>query len=253
MLKIENLKVAIDNKTILDDLSLNINAGEVHAIMGHNGSGKSTLVNFLAGHPSYTQTGGQCLWEGRALENLSISERAHAGIFLGFQYPTEIPGVNNAYFMRTALNAKRKAKGEAPIDAYDFLTLAKQALNTLGMDADSAQKFLKRDLNTGLSGGEKKRNEICQMMLMQPQCCLLDEIDSGLDIDALQHIADGINHTRDKTRSIVLVTHYQRLLNYVKPDIVHIMVKGKIVKTGDADLAHYLEKNGYAEWTSEGL
>ena len=155
--------------------------------------------------------------------------------------------------MRTALNAKRKALGETPIDAYDFLKLAKQTLNILGMNAEDAQKFLKRDLNTGLSGGEKKRNEICQMMLMQPRCCLLDEIDSGLDIDALQHIADGINHTRDKTRSMVLVTHYQRLLNYVKPDIVHIMVKGKIVKTGDADLAHYLEKNGYGEWTNERL
>lgn len=253
MLSIENLIVGTSladeaqqqthkKKCIVNQLNLQLPAGEVHVIMGPNGAGKSTLVKSLAGDPEYTVRSGKVSWQGQNLLEMSPEQRAHAGVFLGFQDPVEIEGVNNMYFLRQAYNAQRRARGEAEADAVDFLALIKNYMQQLDMD----QRYKKRGVNAGFSGGEKKRNEILQMLVLQPSLALLDETDSGLDIDALQVIARGINSMRHSERSILLVTHYQRLLNYIKPDRVHVMLDGKIVKSGDASLALALEKQGYA-------
>ena len=251
MLNIKDLKVNVEDKTILNGVDLCVNPGEVHVIMGPNGSGKSTLVNFLAGRENFAFQSGCCEFLGKNLAEQSPEDRAIAGLFLGFQYPVEIPGVNNAYFIRTALNAKRKATGAELIDAFDFLKIARAHLKTLGVVDKDADKFLQRQLNVGFSGGEKKRNEILQMLCLAPRLALLDEIDSGLDIDALQHVANGINSAKSAQTSVLMVTHYQRLLRYVKPDFVHVFVDGRIVESGSEDLAHYLEEHGYAKWQSE--
>ena len=231
----------IQGNTILNGVDLQIAPGTVHAIMGPNGSGKSTLANILAGHESYQVTSGKITFNGADLLAMSPEERAARGLFLAFQYPVEIPGVNNLYFMRTALNNIRKFKNLPPLDAGDFLMLVKQKIKAVGFD----DAFLKRAVNEGFSGGEKKRNEILQMLVLPPELIILDEIDSGLDIDALQLVAQCVNSLRDQKRSILMITHYQRLLNYIKPDIVHVMAQGKILKTGDYTLAHKLEKEGY--------
>ena len=241
MLDVKNLKAKVENKDILKGLDLTVNPGEVHAIMGPNGAGKSTLANVLAGRENYEVTGGEVSFMNEDLLDLEVAERAHKGLFLAFQYPTELPGVNNIYFLRAALNAQRKARGESEIDAMDFLTLVKDKLKKLEMD----EKFLYRDVNVGFSGGEKKRNEILQMTLLEPKLAVLDETDSGLDSDALRIVAEGVNALRDEKRSFIVVTHYQRLLNYIKPDFVHVLSKGKIVKSGDYTLALELEKQGY--------
>lgn len=241
MLTIKNLHVSINNAEILKGINLTINAGEVHAIMGPNGSGKTTLSNILAGRDGYTVTQGDILFFGNSILSMSPEERAAIGIFLAMQYPVEIAGVNNSYFLKTALNAVRKARGENPLDAFEFMTLIKNHLNDVGMD----EKFLKRAVNAGFSGGEKKRNEILQMLLLQPKLCVLDETDSGLDVDALRIVAGGVNQVRNAERGILLITHYQRLLNYISPDFVHILMHGKIVKSGDKTLALEIEKSGY--------
>ena len=229
-------------KSIVKGLDLHVPAGQVHVIMGPNGSGKSTLSRALAGDPSYNIHGGEALLDGRSLLGLSPEQRSHAGLFLGFQYPTEIAGVNNIYFLREAYNAQRRARDEAEVDAVDFLKIIKPYMDLLQMDT----RYKSRAVNAGFSGGEKKRNEILQMLVLQPKCAILDETDSGLDIDALQVISTGVNHMRSPERSILLVTHYQRLLNYIQPDRIHVMLDGKIVKTGGADLALELEAKGYA-------
>ena len=241
MLSINNLSAGIEDKGILKGFNLEIGAGEVHAIMGPNGSGKSTLANVLAGRDEYAVTAGSVQFNGEDLLALEPDQRACAGFFLGFQYPIEIPGVNNAYFLRTALNSQRRARNEPEVDAYDFMALIKEKLALLNMD----QSFLSRGLNEGFSGGEKKRNEILQMLVLEPRFVLLDETDSGLDIDALGIISNGINALRDSNRSMLLVTHYQRLLNHVKPDFVHIQANGKIIKSGDYRLALEVEEKGY--------
>ncbi|MFN3234172.1 MAG: Fe-S cluster assembly ATPase SufC [Gammaproteobacteria bacterium] len=241
MLTVENLHVSVENEEILKGINLTINTGEVHAIMGPNGSGKSTLANVLSGRDGYEITKGKVTFKEKDLSSLSPDERACAGLFLGFQYPIEIPGVTTVNFLKTALNAVRKARGEAPIDAMDFLNLVKEKMKNVEMDQD----FLYRSVNQGFSGGEKKRHEIMQMLLLEPTLAILDETDSGLDIDALQIVSKGINTLRSKDRAILLVTHYQRLLNYVQPDFVHVLIDGKIVKSGDKTLAHELEKQGY--------
>lgn len=241
LLAISNLHVNVADKQILKGIDLKVNPGEVHAIMGPNGSGKSTLANVLAGREGYEITQGDIQYQDNELTELSPDERALAGIFLAFQYPVEIPGVNNMYLLKAALNAKRKAQGEAELDAMDFLQVVKQKMKFLDMKED----FLYRDINSGFSGGEKKRNEILQMLILEPSLMVLDETDSGLDIDALKVVAEGINIMRDEQRSIVLVTHYQRLLEYVQPDFVHVLANGKIIKSGDASLAHELEDSGY--------
>ncbi|MDP1574891.1 MAG: Fe-S cluster assembly ATPase SufC [Coxiellaceae bacterium] len=241
MLTIKNLHVSINNTEILKGINLTINAGEVHAIMGPNGSGKTTLSNILAGRDGYTVTQGDILFFGNSILSMIPEERAAIGIFLAMQYPVEIAGVNNSYFLKTALNAIRKARGENPLDAFEFMTLIKNHLNDVGMD----EKFLKRAVNAGFSGGEKKRNEILQMLLLQPKLCVLDETDSGLDVDALRIVAGGVNQVRNAERGILLITHYQRLLNYIEPDFVHILMHGKIVKSGDKTLALEIEKSGY--------
>ena len=241
MLTIKNLHVSINNTEILKGINLTINAGEVHAIMGPNGSGKTTLSNILAGRDGYTVTQGDILFFGNSILSMPPEERAAIGIFLAMQYPVEIAGVNNSYFLKTALNAVRKARGENPLDAFEFMTLIKNHLNDVGMD----EKFLKRAVNAGFSGGEKKRNEILQMLLLQPKLCVLDETDSGLDVDALRIVAGGVNQVRNAERGILLITHYQRLLNYIAPDFVHILMHGKIVKSGDKTLALDIEKSGY--------
>ena len=241
MLTIKNLHVCINNTEILKGINLEIKAGEVHAIMGPNGSGKTTLSNILAGRDGYTVTQGDILFFGNSILSMPPEERAAIGIFLAMQYPVEIAGVNNSYFLKTALNAVRKARGENPLDAFEFMTLIKNHLNDVGMD----EKFLKRAVNAGFSGGEKKRNEILQMLLLQPKLCLLDETDSGLDVDALRIVAGGVNQVRNAERGILLITHYQRLLNYIEPDFVHILMHGKIVKSGDKALALEIEKSGY--------
>jgi len=250
MLKINHLFVAIQNenetKLILQGLNLTVNAGEVHAIMGPNGSGKSTLAHVLAGKPGYQIMSGNVDFLERDLLNLSPEERAAAGLFLAFQYPIEIPGVNNAHFLRSAFNAVRKNRGDAPLDAMDFLQLIKQKLQIAEMSDD----FLKRAVNEGFSGGEKKRNEILQMLLLEPKLAILDETDSGLDVDALQSVAKGVNRLRDPARSFIVITHYQRLLDYIVPDIVHIMMQGKIIKTGGPELAREVETRGYG-WLDE--
>jgi len=246
MLEIKDLKSRVAGNDILNGLSLSVNAGEVHAIMGPNGSGKSTLAQVIAGHQDYEVTGGSVSYKGEDLLELEPEERARKGIFLGFQYPVEIPGVNNAYLLKAALNARRKHEGLDEIDAFEFLKTAREKMATLGMDP----KFLNRGVNEGFSGGEKKRNEILQMAMLEPELALLDETDSGLDIDALKAVAKGVNALRSPDRAIVLVTHYQRLLDYVEPDFVHVLSQGRIIKSGDKSLALELEEKGY-DWLRE--
>lgn len=242
MLEVTNLHACVDDKAILKGLNLSVKAGEVHAIMGPNGSGKSTLANVLAGRPGYEVTEGAVDFLEQDLLALEAEIRARAGLFLAFQYPVEIPGVTNIYFLRAALNAIRKHRGEDPLDAMDFIGLVKDRFKTLKMD----ETFLYRDVNVGFSGGEKKRNEILQMSLLAPKLAVLDETDSGLDIDALKIVADGVNSLRDGERSFILVTHYQRLLDYIEPDFVHVLSDGVIVRSGGKELALELEKQGYS-------
>lgn len=241
MIEIKNLHVSVDDKDILKGLNLTIPAGEVHAIMGPNGAGKSTLAHIISGKDGYEVTKGDILFNGESILEMEPEERAHAGLFLAFQYPVEIPGVNSMTFLRTALNAKRKANGEDELDGAEFLRLVKAATNNLKIKDD----FLKRSVNVGFSGGEKKRFEILQMQVLNPSFAVLDETDSGLDIDALKIVAEGVNMLRDAARSFLVITHYQRLLDYIEPDIVHVLADGKIQKTGDKTLALELEEKGY--------
>lgn len=247
MLAISNLHVAIEDKPVLRGLNLNIAAGEVHAIMGPNGSGKSTLAHVLAGREGYEVSAGEVLFEGADLLALAPEERAHRGIFLGMQYPVELPGVNNMTFMREAVNAGRRARGEPELDAVDFLRQVRKQAGLLELD----EALLKRNVNAGFSGGEKKRNEILQMAMLQPKLAILDETDSGLDIDALRVIAGGVNALRSPQRSILLITHYQRLLDYIQPDYVHVLAEGRIILSGDRRLALELEAKGYGWITGE--
>ncbi len=247
MLTIKDLHVNVGDKEILKGISLQVNAGEVHAVMGPNGSGKSTLSQVLAGRDGYTVTKGSITYNGKNLLDWSPEERAREGIFLALQYPVEIPGVNNVYLLKAGLNAIRKHRGLPELDAFEFLTLVKDKMKLMQMD----ESFLSRGVNEGFSGGEKKRNEILQMAVLQPQLALLDETDSGLDIDALRIVANGVNSLRSKDRAIVMVTHYQRLLDYITPDHVHVLAGGKIVKSGDKSLALELEKRGYDWLTAE--
>ncbi len=240
MLELKDLKASIGEKSIIKGLNLNIKAGEVHAIMGPNGSGKSTLANILSGKNGYDVT-GILKFEGQNLNEIPIEERARKGIFLAFQYPLEIPGVNTSNFLKTSLNTIRKSKGEKNLDTITLLKLIKDKASELNID----EKFLSRQLNVGFSGGEKKKNEILQMKLLEPKLAILDETDSGLDIDALRIVADGVNSYRNKKNSFLIITHYQRLLDYIKPDFIHVLSDGKIVKTGDSSLAQKLEKTGY--------
>ena len=241
MLTIDNLHAQVDDKAILKGLSLTVNPGEVHAIMGPNGSGKSTLGHVLAGRPGYEVTDGSVSFQGRDLLALDTEERAHLGIFLAFQYPVEIPGVSNMEFLKAAVDATRESRGQEPLDTVNFMKLAREASKAVDLDAS----FLKRGVNEGFSGGEKKRNELLQMMLLEPTLCIMDETDSGLDIDALQVVAKGVNAMRAPDRSFVLVTHYQRLLNFIEPDFVHVLSGGRIVRSGDKSLALELEDKGY--------
>jgi len=241
VLKIKNLKATINEKLILKGLDLNIKPGEVHAIMGPNGSGKSTLANVLSGKNGY-EIEGEINFDGMNLNDLKIEERAQKGIFLAFQYPLEIPGVNTNNFLKTSLNSVRKARGEKELDTLTFLKLIKEKAKELNID----EKFLSRQLNVGFSGGEKKKNEILQMKLLEPKLSILDETDSGLDIDALRIVADGVNSYKNKENAFLIITHYQRLLDYIKPDYIHVLSAGKIIKTGNADLGEQLEKTGYA-------
>ncbi len=240
MLNIDNLYAKIDKKAILNGLSLKIKPGEVHAVMGPNGSGKSTLANILSGKQGY-EISGNVSYENKNLFDLAIEERAHKGLFLAFQYPLEIPGVNTSNFLKTSLNAIRKSNGKKELDALEFLKIVKEKASKLKMD----EKILNRQLNVGFSGGEKKKNEILQMSLIEPKMAILDETDSGLDIDALKIVANGVNTLRNKERSFLIITHYQRLLDYIKPDFVHVLMKGKIAKSGCMELAEELEKVGY--------
>ena len=248
MLEIKNLHASAGDKPILRGISLTVNAGEVHAVMGPNGSGKSTLAQVLAGHPAYEVTAGEVYYEGENLLEMDPEERAQKGVFLAFQYPVEIPGVSNAYFLRSAYNEIRKARGEDEVDPLDFLEIMEQKLQLVHMSDD----MLQRSVNTGFSGGEKKRNEILQMAVLDPKLAILDETDSGLDIDALRVVAAGVNALRDEEHSVLAVTHYQRLLNYLIPDYVHVLVAGQIVRSGSKDLALELEAKGYAEFESQG-
>jgi len=245
MLKIDNLHASVEGKKILNGLSLSVARGEVHAIMGPNGSGKSTLANVLAGRPGYEVSAGSVSFEGRDLLQLPAEERARAGLFLGFQYPVEIPGVNNVYLLKAALNAARKAQGLEEVDAFEFLSLVREKMKLMHIE----DSFLSRGVNEGFSGGEKKRNEILQMLVLEPRLAILDETDSGLDIDALKVVAGGVNSLRAPSRACVLVTHYQRLLEYVVPDFVHVLVRGRIAKSGDKGLALELERRGY-DWVA---
>ena len=248
MLVIQGLKAKAEDKQILNGIDLTINPGEVHAIMGPNGSGKSTLANVLAGREDYEVTGGKALFEGKDLFGLPAEERARLGVFLAFQYPVEIPGVNNTYFLKAAVNAVRKSRGLEELDAVDFLDIVKAKLKELKMD----DSMLSRSVNEGFSGGEKKKNEILQLAVLEPKLAILDETDSGLDIDALKTVADGVNAFRRKDRAVLLVTHYQRLLDYIVPDHVHVLAGGRIVKSGGKELALELEEKGYG-WILEGL
>jgi len=245
MLNIKNLHASIDNKEILKGLNLEVKAGEVHAIMGPNGSGKSTLANVLSGRDGYEVTRGEVRYMDKDLLQLAPEERAREGIFLAFQYPVEIPGVNNVYLLKAALNAVRVHRGEPEMDAVDFLKLVRERIKVVNM----SEELLNRSVNEGFSGGEKKRNEIFQMTLLEPKLAILDETDSGLDIDALKVVAEGVNRLRDPERSIVLITHYQRLLDYIKPDHVHVLSRGRIIKSGGPELALELEEKGY-DWVN---
>jgi Fe-S cluster assembly ATP-binding protein len=242
MLSIKNLHASVEEKNIIKGLNLEVKPGEVHAIMGPNGAGKSTLGYVLSGRDGYEVSEGEATLNGKDLLELEVEERAREGLFLAFQYPVEIPGVSNMEFMKESVNAMREQRGEVPLTAAEFLKKAKEACKQVQLPLD----FLKRGVNEGFSGGEKKRNEIMQMILLEPKLCILDESDSGLDVDALQVVADGVNSQRDGERSFIVVTHYQRLLDYIKPDFVHILADGKIVKSGDASLALEVEKSGYA-------
>ena len=243
MLSIKNLHVEVDGKEIIRGLDLNVDPGEVHAIMGPNGSGKSTLAHVLAGRDGYEVISGEVLYDGENLLDMAPEDRAREGVFLGFQYPVEIPGVNNTYFLKAALNAARKHRGEDELDAMDFMKLVKEKLEILHID----DSLLQRPVNVGFSGGEKKRNEVFQMAVLEPKLAILDETDSGLDIDALRDVARGVNALRNEDRAIVLVTHYQRLLSYITPDFVHILSDGRIVKSGGQELALEVEEEGYTQ------
>ncbi len=247
MLNIKNLHVNVDDKEILRGVNLDINPGEVHAIMGPNGSGKSTLCHVLSGRPGYDVTSGSVLYEGQDLLEVKPEDRARNGVFLAFQYPVEIPGITNLYFLKAAINAARKHRGEEPMPPVQFLRMAREKARLVKMD----ESLLNRDLNVGFSGGEKKRNEIFQMLMLQPKLALLDETDSGLDIDALRIVAEGVNQLRSEGRAILLVTHYQRLLDYIVPDHVHVLASGRVVRSGDKTLAHELEAKGYGWIDSE--
>lgn len=246
MLTIDNLHASVDGKPILKGISLQVNPGQVHAIMGPNGSGKSTLSNVLAGRPGYTVTEGSIMYKGQSLLNMSVDARARDGIFLAFQYPIEIPGVSNMSFLKAALNAKRRAHEQTEMDAMDFLTAIKSRARQVKMN----EEMLYRAVNEGFSGGEKKRNEVLQMLMLEPSLSILDETDSGLDIDALQTVAEGVNSLRAVHRSFLVITHYQRLLDYIVPDHVHVLVDGRIIKSGDKSLALELEEKGYS-WVGE--
>ncbi len=248
MLEVKNLKVRVEDKEILRGVNLTVKTGEVHAIMGPNGSGKSTFARAIAGHPGYEVTEGQILYKGQDLLEMDPDERAREGVFMAFQYPVEIPGVNNAYFLKAALNAKRKHQGLDELDAMDFMALVKQKLKVLHVD----ESMLQRSVNEGFSGGEKKRNEIFHMAVMEPALAVLDETDSGLDIDALKVVSEGVNAMRSPDRAFVVVTHYQRLLNYIVPDFVHVLSEGRIVRSGGRELALELEEKGYAGQTAAG-
>ena len=247
MLSIKNLKAEIEGKEILKGLDLEVGAGEVHAIMGPNGSGKSTLAHVLAGRDGYRVTAGELTLDGESLLGTEPEERACRGVFLAFQYPVELPGVNNTHFLKEALNAQRKARGEPELDSVAFLKLIRAKMNLVSMKPE----LLKRPVNAGFSGGEKKRNEILQMALFEPRLAVLDETDSGLDIDALKTVAEGVNALRDPTRSVLLITHYQRLLDYIQPDVVHVLADGRIVRSGDKSLAKELERKGYGWLTGK--
>ncbi|HHU94889.1 MAG TPA: Fe-S cluster assembly ATPase SufC [Alcaligenaceae bacterium] len=246
MLKIKDLHASVEGKQILRGLSLEVKPGEVHAIMGPNGSGKSTLSQVLAGREDYTIDSGSVEWLGQDLLEMSIEDRARSGLFLAFQYPIEIPGVSNAYFLRTAVNAIRREQGKPELDAIDFLKLVKAEMKEVGM----REEFLHRSVNEGFSGGEKKRNEVLQMSMLEPKLAILDETDSGLDIDALRIVSEGVNRLRSPDRSMIVITHYQRLLDYIVPDVVHVLSGGRIIRTGDASLAKELEERGYG-WVEQ--
>jgi Fe-S cluster assembly ATP-binding protein len=246
ILSVKNLTAEVDGTPILKGLNLEVKSGEIHAIMGPNGSGKSTFSKVLAGHPDYTVTGGELLFQGQDLSELEPEDRARSGVFLAFQYPLEIPGVSNLDFLRVAYNSRRKHLGEEELDAFDFDELVQQKLDVVKMDAS----FLSRSVNEGFSGGEKKRNEILQMALLEPKLSILDETDSGLDVDALRIVANGVNQLSNPDNAIVLITHYQRLLNYIEPDYVHIMANGQILRTGTKELALEVEERGY-DWVLE--
>ena len=248
MLEIKGLRASAGDKEILRGIDLTVNAGEVHAVMGPNGSGKSTLAQVIAGHPAYEVTAGQVLYEGKDLLDMDPEERAQAGVFLAFQYPVEIPGISNAYFLRAAYNEIRKARGLEEVDSMDFLDLLEEKLRLV----EWGPEIMSRAVNSGFSGGEKKRNEILQMAVLEPKLAILDETDSGLDIDALRIVANGVNALRRPDRATVVVTHYQRLLNHIIPDQVHVLSAGRIVKSGGKELAHELEARGY-EWLEEGV
>jgi Fe-S cluster assembly ATP-binding protein len=247
MLEIKNLQASVEDKAILKGIDLKIGAGEVHAMMGPNGSGKSTLANILSGKDGYEVTGGTVTFDGKDLLDMEADERARAGLFMAFQYPVEIPGVSNSYFLRAGLNSIRKSRGEEELDAMDFLVLAKEKAKQLHVEDD----LLSRSVNAGFSGGEKKRNEIFQMAVLQPKLAILDETDSGLDIDALKIVADGVNALRSPERGFLVITHYNRLLNYIVPDFVHVLHEGRIAKSGGKELALELEQKGYT-WLEEG-
>jgi Fe-S cluster assembly ATP-binding protein len=248
MLEIRNLRAKIENTEILKGLNLSVGAGEVHAIMGLNGSGKSTLAKVIAGREEYEVTDGEVLFQEEDLLEMAPEERAWAGVFLAFQYPVEIPGVDNVYFLKAAVNAAREHRGQTPLDAFDFL----QFIRSKAKELDFDDALLKRSVNVGFSGGEKKRNEIMQMAALEPKLAVLDETDSGLDIDAIKIVADGVNRFRSEDNSVIVITHYQRLLNYIVPDFVHVLMDGRIVRTGGRELAHELDERGY-DWLREEI